>query len=131
MQQMGDDEAANVAKALKEKIQKRQELSSLMGLFVPTIHVQLNLNTLSYSDLSNYLRFIEQLEKFHEQKRLYFYPKIFAEKPVSSEQWNTFGLAYFRDEVTINWFRLFLPILIISALCLIYAKINFHKKKLS
>ncbi|AYQ36319.1 DUF3526 domain-containing protein [Runella sp. SP2] len=127
MQQMGDDEAAPDALALKEKLQKRNRLSSIVGLFFPTVHVQLSLNALSLSDMDNYLHFLEKLEDFHEQKRLYFYPKIFTEVPVVSEKWAAFGLEYYREKVEVQWLKMLLPLLIITGLCLGWASLKFNK----
>ncbi|MCU0439933.1 MAG: DUF3526 domain-containing protein [Raineya sp.] len=129
MQQMGDETAVASSKKLKEKIKQRENLSKKLGLWVPTIHTQLTMNTLCFSDITNYLAFIEALERFHEQKRMYFYPKIFSDTPVSSEKWDTFSLAYFKNQPVINLYMVLLPYLIISTLCLLWANINFNRKK--
>jgi ABC-2 type transport system permease protein len=127
MQQMGDDEAAADAQAFKEKLQKRNTFSSIAGLFFPTVHTQLSLNALSLSDMDNYLHFLEKLEDFHEQKRLYFYPKIFTEADVLGEDWAAFGLDYFKDKANVDWIIILFPVLIISVLCVVWAKVNFRK----
>jgi ABC-2 type transport system permease protein len=127
MQQMGDDEAANQAQAFKEKLEKRNQFSSVIALFFPSIHTQLSLNKLSQSDMENHLNFIKKLENFHEQKRLYFYPKIFTESPVNQENWKQYGLEYYQENVNINWLRLILPLLIISIVCIIWSSKNFIK----
>jgi ABC-2 type transport system permease protein len=129
MQQMGDDEAANEAKSLKAKMTKREEFSQWTGLFLPTIQTQLSLNDLSLSGLKNQLHFFEAVEDFHEKKRLRFYPKIFSESPVLNENWKQFGLEYFKDKLNLNWLKMFLPILIISTLCLVLA--NFRLRKIN
>jgi ABC-2 type transport system permease protein len=128
MQQMGDDEAAADAQAFKEKLRKRASFSRIAGMAFPTIHTQLNLNALSLSDMDNYLQYLEALEEFHEQKRLYFYPKIFNEAPVAGENWQAFTLEYFTDEAQVNWLRLVLPLLVMTLLCLGWASRNFTKK---
>jgi ABC-2 type transport system permease protein len=127
MQQMGDDEAANQAQAFKEKLEKRNQFSSVIALFFPSIHTQLSLNKLSQSDMDNHLNFIKKLENFHEQKRLYFYPKIFTESPVNQENWKQFGLEYYQENVNINWLRLLLPLLVISFICITWSSKNFIK----
>lgn len=131
MQQMGDDEAAAAAQSFKEKLKKRNAFSSAVGLFFPTIHTQLSFNALSLSDMDNYLHFLEKLEDFHEQKRLHFYPKIFTNAAVSSEDWNAFGLAYFKEKASVHWLRILLPLLIISGLCVVLAKINFKRNQMA
>ena len=128
MQQMGDDEAAADAQALKEKLKQRAAFSRTAGMAFPTIHTQLNLNALSLSDMDNYLLYLEALEDFHEQKRLYFYPKIFTEAPVAGENWQAFTLAYFEDKMQIDWLKLVLPLFVMTLLCLGWARLNFTKK---
>jgi ABC-2 type transport system permease protein len=127
MQQMGDDEAASESRNFKEKLKKRNAFSSMAGMLFPSIHTQLSLNTLSHSDMDNYLNFIEKLEDFHEQKRLYFYPKIFTEAAVSDENWMGYGIEYFKEKAKINWVKLLSPLLIISILCVFWAKFKFSK----
>ncbi len=127
MQQMGDDQAAAQAQSLREKLQKRNTFSSRAGMFFPAIHTQLSLNALSLSDMDNYQHFMARLEEFHEQKRLYFYPKIFTELPVANENWKAVGLEYFKDEANVNWIKILLPLLTISAVCLAWARVNFKK----
>lgn len=127
MQQMGDDEAAADALAFKEKLKKRNAFSSTAGMFFPSIHTQLSLNAFSLSDMDNYLNFMEKLENFHEQKRLYFYPKIFSDAAVSNENWKRFDLEFYQEKPSINWVKALLPLLIISILCIVWAKLKFNK----
>ncbi|MDZ7935930.1 MAG: DUF3526 domain-containing protein [Emticicia sp.] len=131
MQQMGDDEAANESRNFKEKLKKRNAFSSVAGMLFPSIHTQLNFNALSLSDMDNYLNFMEKLENFHEQKRLYFYPKIFKETAVSDENWKSFGLEYYQEKVIINWLKMLLPLLIISCLCIFWANMKFSKNMIA
>lgn len=129
MQQLGDDAAIKDAQAFKEKLKKRNAFSSTAAMLFPSIHAQLSLNALSLSDMDNYLNFIEKLENFHEQKRLYFYPKIFTEAAVSDENWEKFGLEFYQEKPSINGLKMLLPLLIISTLCIILAKIMFSKNE--
>ncbi len=129
MQQMGDDASMAQAIALKEKLSKREDLSTTIGLVVPTIHTQLMLNSLSLSDLKNYLNFSEKLADFHERKKLYFFSKMFSNVPVSQQNWKIFPLEYFQDKVTVPWMKGLLPLLIISTLCLLWAQSNFIRNR--
>ena len=81
--------------------------------------------------MDNYLNFIEKLENFHEQKRLYFYPKIFTEAAVSDENWKKFGLEFYQEKPSINWLKMLLPLLIISILCVFWAKLKFSKNMMA
>ena len=124
MQQLGDDAAAANAKAMKEKLQQRSAFSRISGYFFPSIHTQLSLNELCQSDMTNYLNFMNSLEKGHEAKRLYFYPKVFENQPIDSENWEQHQLEYFRDDRRVNWWSL-LPLLIGNCLLLIGAGRNW------
>jgi ABC-2 type transport system permease protein len=122
MQQMGDDEAVTESLNFKEKLKKRNAFSSTAGMFFPSIHAQLSLNALSLSDMDNYLNFIEKLENFHEQKRLYFYPKIFNEAAVSNENWKRFGLEFYQEKPSNNWIKMLLPLVLTFVILLIISK---------
>jgi ABC-2 type transport system permease protein len=127
MQQLGDDESVSQANALKDKLMKRETVSNTIGLVIPTIHTQLMLNSLSQSDIRNYLNFNEKLADFHEQKKLYFFPKMFGNVPVAEQNWKMFPLQYFQDRVEVQWLKVLLPFIIISGLCLLWAQSNFSK----
>lgn len=116
-QQMADDESLVSSQQLKEKLQQRERLVQIIGWAVPSINTQLSFNQLSFTDIQNNLNFWGALEKFHEQKRLYFYPKIFAEMPVNQENWQQFKLVSFQDTVLISWLTTIFPMLLISLLC--------------
>ena len=116
-QQMADDESLVSSQQLKEKLQQRERLVQIIGWAIPSINTQLSFNQLSLTDIQNNLNFWGALEKFHEQKRLYFYPKIFAEMPVNQENWQQFKLVSFQDTVLISWLTTIFPMLLISLLC--------------
>jgi ABC-2 type transport system permease protein len=117
MQQMGDDESASASNQLQQKLRQREAFSGTLGTLFPSIHTSLTMNDLSKSGLKNQLNFQEELVKFHEKKRLYFYPKIFSESPVLSENWKAFPLEYYTEKLEIDWAKILLPLLIISILC--------------
>ena len=128
MQQMGDDEAASATKSMKEKLNQRDKFSKNIGYLFPSMHTQFTLNNLSRSDLRNYLNFLNQLEAFHEAKRLYFYPKIFDSEPAESEQWDKFELEYFEDRRIFNWFTAWLPLILSSLLFYLWAGVKWRTK---
>ena len=126
-QEMGDIEAQVAASKLRAKLQKRDILSQYAGMIFPTIHTQLTLNSISLSDSKNFMNYVKQLEQFHEQKRLYFYPKIFSNSSTIEENWNNFSITKFQDKVAINWLRAMFPYLLLIVLCIIIANRNFSK----
>ena len=125
MQQLGDDAAAASSKAMKAKLQQRNNFSQTIGYFFPSMHAQLSVNALSRSDLTNYLNFLNQLEAFHEAKRLYFYPKIFDDLPIEDENWADLKLEFYQDNRKINWLKGLVPLMIWSLLLLIFARQNW------
>ena len=125
MQQLGDDAAAASSKAMKAKLQQRNNFSQTIGYFFPSMHAQLSVNALSRSDLTNYLNFLNQLEAFHEAKRLYFYPKIFDDLPIEDENWADMKLEYYQDNRGVNWLEGLVPLIIWSLLLLIFARRNW------
>ena len=128
MQQMGDDEARQQAAGIKQKLRLRNSASSSIAMFVPTLHTQLELNSLSGAGLDNQLRFSDSTERFHERKRLYFYPKIFSGAPVKSEDWNRFGAAYFSESIKINWIKGYLPLVAVTTVLGLLGALNFRRR---
>jgi ABC-2 type transport system permease protein len=126
MQQMGDDEVQQYTQGLKAKLASREQMGRTIGYFFPTIHTQLTLNQLAYSDLGNQLRFWEAVAHFHEQKRLHFYPKIFADAPVLKENWGQWALEYFKQKENLNWVENLLPMLLITLIFITFSIKNFN-----
>ncbi|MEM6770238.1 MAG: DUF3526 domain-containing protein [Bacteroidota bacterium] len=123
MQHLGDAEAADATAAMRQKLEGRNAFSQSFGLLFPTIHTQLNLSTLSRADLTNYLSFQDQLASYHEQKRLGFYPEVFAIQPVSSVDWTQHGTEYFEDSRQVGWLGALLPLLLASILLIIASRV--------
>lgn len=122
MQQAGDDAATAATKSMKNKLQQRNNFSQTAGYLFPSMHTQLSLNIFSRSDLTNYLNFLNQLEGFHEEKRLFFYPKIFDNSPIPEENWAGFGLEFYKDNRKISCLKGLIPLLIWSLLLLMGAR---------
>ncbi|PQA94029.1 ABC transporter permease [Chryseobacterium shigense] len=128
MQQMGDDESKIQSDQLKAKLWKREEMSRTLSYFVPGLHVQVQLSDLTGSGLADQLRFIQAAERFHESKRLFFYPKIFSNEPTRSIDWNQFQLEYYNERSTIHWLAMLGPLLLFSLLFYFMGSINFRKQ---
>lgn len=123
MQHLGDVEAGQATRAMRQKLEERNRFSRMAGYLIPTIHAQLNFNTLSKADLTNYLAFQDRLAAFHEAKRLAFYPDIFAGNAVSAVDWNAHGTEYFNDTRPVDWLIILLPLLSASALILLISQL--------
>jgi ABC-2 type transport system permease protein len=130
MQQAGDEEAKSEVENLKSKLSKRQELAKQLGWMIPSVHTQLSMNSLSLSDLGNYLHYLAALEGFHEKLKGYFFPKIFSNSPVLEENWGRFELEKFRDAPSINWIQILAPFACTYLVLLLWATSNFRKSGL-
>lgn len=129
MQQMGDDESAKYAKELQEKLESRTTVSSNIARYVPTLHMQIQLNEIAKSGLRNQLNYLEATNKFHEKNRLYFYPKIFNSEPVESENWKAIQIEKFSDKRFSNPIQLYFPLLVFIFLFGGFGWFNFNKNK--
>jgi ABC-2 type transport system permease protein len=127
MQQMGDDDAHHDATDMKAKLEMRDKASSQMAMFLPTLHTQLTMNQLCQSSMKNHLHYLDSLTTFHEQKRLYFYPKIFADAPVNGENWSKHTVVYFREKQDISGLKTVLPLLLFMGVLGVWAWWNLKR----
>lgn len=127
MQHMGDLEAKDDAETLLKKLEDRIHFTQSVGLFLPSIHVQLALNSLTKSDLNNYVNFLKAVEKFHAENRLYYYPKIFESEQVEKENVQARAFTFFEQKTKINSLRILLPLLIAIGLIAVVSGVNFRK----
>lgn len=116
MQQMGDDESQQAALDLKQKLQQREKISEVFAYFLPCVHAQLVFNRLAEADLKQQLQYWEATERFHEKLRLYFYPRIFENRDVKAEKWDSFRVERFEAKQTLPWSGLLLPLLVVVVL---------------
>ncbi len=127
MQQLGDDEAAKSADALRAKIARRETVSRQLARFIPPLHTQLQLNELARSGLANQLRFQEATGRFHEGLCLHFYERMFRDTPVSAENWNRFDVKTFHDDTPADTVMGLLPLLAFILLFACVGWFNFRK----
>lgn len=117
MQQMGDDESQQESQAMYENIKKRESLSAKIAQFFPPLQAQLFMNNLANTSLTDQVLFLDATSKFHENKRLYFYPKIFEENTINLVNWKEQKVVFFKVETRFNLFsKVFYMIFIISLL---------------
>lgn len=116
MQQLGDDEAATASKAMYQKLQQRLQSAHVAALFFPAMQAQLLFTDIAGTGLRRQLQFLDSTAVFHEQKRLYFYPKIFNNISPSSENWSQQQPEYFRAPNPVKWFPLLTPFVIFIVL---------------
>jgi ABC-2 type transport system permease protein len=130
MQQQGDEESSTDVRELKNKLGQRLELSKVVSWIIPTVHTQIALNSIGLSDQGNYLNYLSALEDFHEELKLYFFPRIFQDSAVLEEDWSKFTLREFQDDYSISWFRMIAPFAIVIVGLLLWGASNFRMAKL-
>ncbi|WP_062058575.1 DUF3526 domain-containing protein [Aquimarina longa] len=127
MQQMGDDESRESSKEMKEKILLRESISQTIATIIPTMHTQLMFNQITQTDLNNHMQFLDHLDKFHEELRLYFYPKIFENYLVKNEDWSKFKPKIALIQNHINWGKSIYSLLFITLLISFLTFLNLRK----
>lgn len=127
MQQMGDDDSMEASKEMKVQILMREKMSKAVALFVPTMYTQLAFNEIAQTNLGHHMQYLEQLDGFHEDLRLYFYPKIFENYPVNREDWEAYKPQYESIVHNIGWRNSLFPLLFITLLIVVFAFFNLKK----
>lgn len=127
MQHMGDLEASQSSKQYTEKMQKRNKAATLLGYLLPNVHTQLTEAQLAETGMENQLYYGAALQKFHEEKRLSFYPLIFSGKNGDAVNWDLQTAESFRENQDIDFLTIFLPYLILIILLIILSQYKFRK----
>lgn len=116
MQQMGDVESLSDSRAMKHKLIQRQTSSRMLAMMIPPLHSQMYMNDLAHTSLEDYLHLLDAAVDFHEQTRLYFYPKIFENASTKTEDWSKFQAEFLESERSGNWLEMILPLMIVIGL---------------
>jgi ABC-2 type transport system permease protein len=105
MQHLGDADAAMDSQLFMHKLMQREKASATFSYFNPALYTQLYNENLAQSSMQNHLQFLDSITKFHEQLRLYFYPKIFTGSEVLKEDWSRFKPVYCQIRQTTHWYN--------------------------
>lgn len=127
MQHMGDLESSKSSEQYTEKMRKRNQAAVYLGYLLPNLHTQLIESHLAKTDMGNHLQYASSLRKFHEKKRLFFYPLIFSGKNAGSTDWARQTIEVFRFSEPIKWIQIFLPYLIFIVLFFILSQNKYRK----
>jgi len=103
MQHLGDKESRKQSNLMHTKISYREYTSRIWAKFIPVLHTQLTLNDVAGTSLLNHLSFLDYTSTFHEQTRLFFYPKIFSNENAKALDWQQFQPEYFQDDRDVVW----------------------------
>lgn len=128
MQQLGDDESAGETRAMRQKLRQREQLSSKTGLVFPAMHAQLQFTLIAGTGLQQHLQYLDSTARFHENLRLHFYPKIFNNSPVETEEWKNRVPEYFKLSNKVQWTTIILPPVIFIAMLYLIGLILFKRK---
>ncbi len=127
MQQMGDDDSAKDTRALRKKITERETTSKQLSAFLPNMHLQLAFNELAGTSLEQHLNFLDATGHFHEELRLFFYPRIFSAESGDTVDWKQFEPEFFKKHSNGHNFRALAPIIIASILMIILSTLATNK----
>lgn len=127
MQHMGDLESAKSSEKYTGKMQKRNQAAIYLGYLLPSLHTQLTASHLAKTDMGNHLQYASSLRKFHEKKRLFFYPLIFSGKNAESVNWTQQTIEVYSFSEPINLVQIFLPYFIFIALFIILSQNKYRK----
>ena len=70
------------------------------------------LNQLAGTSMTQYMRYLEAAEGFHERLRLFFYPKVFEKQHADTIDWSTFTLVFYAEKVPLTPFKRCLPLVV-------------------
>ena len=112
MQHLGDDESHEESTAMRDKIQLRQNTSRQLGQFFPSMHVLLAFNDLAETSLLHHMDFLQYTTEFHENTRLFFYPKVFSQATADDVDWTQFKPMFYEGQnQRIEWLGRLMPLL--------------------
>lgn len=116
MQQMGDDDSKTERDALYKKIKKREVLSKKIAQFFPSLQLQLSMNAIAKTSLTDHIDFLHATTKFHEDIRLDIYPKVFEEHHPDTVDFEKYKPEFFKSETHFSLAKNAIPILGVSLL---------------
>lgn len=85
MHQVGDDSVEMLSDAYLRQLKQRQAWADRLSALAPPAWVQMRLNRMAGTDLSNHLAYLESIKIFHEELKRFFYPLIFNERDFNPE----------------------------------------------
>ena len=127
MQQMGDDDSKAERDALYYKIKKREQLSRKIAAFLPPLQLQLSLNDIAETSLTNHIKFLEATTKFHETIRLDLYPKIFENRHPDVVDLKKYKPEFFKTGIHFNLLKNALSLFAFSLFLIVLAVFKYFR----
>lgn len=112
MQQMGDDDSNTQQEALDKKIRLREKASIMIAKWIPNLHLQLTLNQLAGTSMRQHMEYLNEAEAFHEQLRLFFYPKVFEDLHADTVDWSKIKPVFYKTSISTNPLKQCFPLLL-------------------
>lgn len=82
-----DHAVAKDSKKLFEKLEKRQDISRVLGYFLPSLLLQNTFNHIAETDLEDHLRYLNSVKRYHKQLSEFFYPYLFKQSAIEEVPW--------------------------------------------
>lgn len=120
MQQSGDDESKTEREALYNKIKKREQLSKKIARFFPPLQMQLSMNDIAKTSLTNHIEFLHATNTFHEKIRLDLYPVIFEEHHPNTVDFEKYKPEFYKPKSDFNIFKSIFSIFLFSIILIGY-----------
>lgn len=130
MQQMGADESKEERDALYNKIRKREAASRTIAQFFPPMQLQLCMNDIAKTSLSNHVDFLLATDKFHEDLRFDLYPAIFEDIHPSEVDLEKHKPQFFNPDNNFNLLKKSFSMILIT-LCLLGLGVFIKQKSFS
>lgn len=121
MQQLGDDDSQPEREAMYNKIKKREAESKKIARFFPPLQLQLSMNEIAKTSLTNHIEFLNATTKFHEDIRLDLYPKIFEERHPSTVDFDKYKPEFFKPKTHFSLLKNIVPLVLISSFLIGFA----------
>ncbi len=121
MQQMGDDDSKEQQEAFSTKLILRENVSSQIASVIPSMHLQLAFNQLAGTSMSQQQEYLNATDAFHEELRLFFYPKIFESQLADTIDWNQFVPEYYKTKTTLKPLKAIVPLVVASVILILFS----------
>ena len=88
MHQAGDHSVNDLSENYFHSMKRRQDWTRKSSLFSPSLSVNFMLTSLAHTGLSTQLVYLDNVRRFHETMKEFFYPLIFNEHNFNDEDYS-------------------------------------------
>jgi ABC-2 type transport system permease protein len=87
-QQLGDERVAELSRAYRAGIARRDAAAGVFGLLVPPIGLQRALHRLAGTDVPAQLAYLDRVREYHGELRRFYYRYLFEDRPFGASDWD-------------------------------------------